>query len=790
MTGTVGLQLLGSLRVVCPGADVRQPPPRTQGLLAQLALAGGPVLRDDLASAQLPDTAIADARRQVSQRLFQLRRALPDLPLSSDLDAVWLDADRCRVDVAELEAAATSEDLETRLAALTHYRGPFLAGVDGEWVAQRRREYEDTFLSLARDTARRLLERRLHDEAIALLRRVVGEFPLAEHDLALLAEVLDTTGRRDEALTAVQAFLDLSEEVGIRPRERTLRLVDAIREGRPPDGGHGSGPVASQPPRELWEAIAATAWKGDFRDAEQRLRQARHDGEPAEDLRIAEAHLALARDDPATASSHLSACDEGDPRVLLLRASVLRLEPDGVAAARLAARALLATGLAEDDRLRFDALHELARSRGVAGLSRRALESTDAALALARASGGGARVARALYAKGAELHRQARYDEARPLLHDALAIAEQHGLAILAAHVHHALGTLANLQADLEHARDLQVRELSRWRDLALDRYEAIALCDLSSTQIKLGDIAAARASLDLAWPLAEDVGHPVVRARVRLMRAYATATAGDSGHGEAIALTDQGLTLLGEVPQDVWETGALHTLRGYLRHGAGDPVGALEDIDTAIASWEARGEPELIPRALATRGLCLAALGRSKEALAATEEAVLTVLERTAEDDHVAIYHHIHGMVLAQAGYPEDARRYVAHAWRLLRDLLLVVAPAQRPAVLTRDPSTRALVRTVRDWGLADPDETLRADLPSTPQAPAEEGSPRRTHTPEGVAQRRAELAAILSRTTAEGLARPNVAELARRLGVSQRTVKRDLAALREFTVEGDERT
>ncbi len=786
MTATVELRLLGSFRVVSAGADVRQPPPRTQGLLAQLALAGGPVLRDDLACAQLPDEPIADARRQVSQRLFQLRRALPELPLTSDLDAVRLDPERCRTDVAELEAAAGSEDLETRLAALARYRGPFLAGVDGEWAAQRRREYEDTFLALARDTTRRLLERRRHDEAVALLRRVVDEFPLAEHDLALLAEVLDTTGRRDEALTVLQGFVDLSEEVGIRPRERTLRLVAAVREGRPPGDAAGGIDPSPQPPRELWEAIAATAWKGDFRDAEQRLREARRDGEPAEDLRIAEAHLALARDDAVLACERLSACDDDDPRVMLLRASLLRLEPDGAAGAGLAARALLATGLTDDDRLRFDALHELARSRGVAGLSRRALESTDAALALARSGGGAARVARALYAKGAELHRQARYDEARPLLHDALAIADQHGLAILAAHVNHSLGTLANLQADLERALELQVRELSRWRDLALDRHEAIALCDLSSTQIKLGDVGAALGSLDLAASLAEDVGHPVVRARVRLMRAYAMAAAGDTGHADALALTHEGLDLLGNLAQDVWETGALFTLRGYLRYGAGDAAGGLEDTDRAIASWEARGEPELIPRALATRGLCLAALGRSKEALAATEEAVLTVLERTAEDDHVAIFHHIHGMVLAESGYPDDARRYVVHAWRLLRDLLLVVDPARRPSVLTRDPSTRLLVRTVREWGIADPDETLRLDLPQPPTPQPEERSPRRTHTPEGVAQRRAELAGIMSRTTAEGLARPNVAELARRLGVSQRTVKRDLAALRGLASDG----
>ena len=786
MSAPCELHLLGPARVRTPEGRLHQPPARTQAILGQLALTSGPVLRDDLATAQFPDEALADARRHLSQRLFQLRRALPELPLHSDADAITLVPERRWLDIEELRDASRTGDLEARLTALARYRGPLLSGVEGEWVALRRRELEDEYLTLARDTARRLLERHRYHEAVPLLRRVADEHPLAENDVTLLAEVLSDLGRRDEALEVLDTFLALTAEVGIAPRPRTQRLVEQIRRGLPLP----SPAVAAAERGRPADVIAAAAWRGDYQRAAERLRSLPPTAWTGEAERhLAQASLALARDQRDEAARHLADCDGQDPRVMILQARLARSVPDGVVAVEKAAAALLATGFEEDDRNRFDALLELAHARGVAAQSRRAIESADAALALARASGHPARVACASMARGVELHRQGRFDEARPLLTDAAALAEQQGLIITHTHALHGLGTLHNVQGDLARAHDLQERELSQWRDLALDRFEAITLTDLASTQLKLGKVAAARSSTQLALRLAEDIGHPVARARARLMLAYAAISEHDEGGAEAMVLTEEGLHLLEEVPQDIWETGALLALRAFLRLNDGDPEGGLHDSDRALETWERRNEPELIPRALAVRGLCLANLGRTKEAVTTTQDAIVTVLERSAEDDHVAIFHYVHGLTLARDGQEEQARRYVEHAWGLLRDLLHVTDPEARPGLLNRDPSTRRLVETVRRWGIADPDTVLAMAPDADQRAPAHASDrkappparpPRLANTPDGVDERRREIGRLLARATADGVARPNIAELARRFDVSQRTVKRDLAALR----------
>ena len=198
------------------------------------------------------------------------------------------------------------------------------------------------------------------------------------------------------------------------------------------------------------------------------------------------------------------------------------------------------------------------------------------------------------------------------------------------------------------------------------------------------------------------------------------------------------------------------------------------------------------LPELWAYRGLAHLGLGRQTEALNCTHRALLALAQGLAEGDILSEIYYAHAAVLAAGGQDEQATDYFRRAYHnLLEYAALLEEDEARRAFFRRDPTVRRLMAEVYARGIAPPPKDSSVHwLPSRvdPAGAAvpvtwtlDAGPPDQAlkRAKGAVALRRTRLARILRQADTQG-ARPTVRRLAQTFGVSPRTIKRDLAALR----------
>lgn len=196
----IEIQLFGPLQITVDG--VPRPRPKTvpaELVLASLACAEGrPLSRAMLVERVWPDADPARARHSLSQALTTLRNLLPDGCIQTHPGGlVALSADRCRTDVAEFRRLARSNDM----AAIALFRDDFLAHLDHPWVAAEQSSLARILTELYDAHEHRLSEaeaervRRLLDISVASslpiirnLPAVAGRFFGRETELAEIGE--------------------------------------------------------------------------------------------------------------------------------------------------------------------------------------------------------------------------------------------------------------------------------------------------------------------------------------------------------------------------------------------------------------------------------------------------------------------------------------------------------------------------------------------------------------------------------------------------------------------------
>lgn len=228
------LRLLGSVAVVQDGVEERLSLERPISLLAYLAVRGGWVDRVELAFLYRPDVPEAQALTYLRKVIFRARTYPWAAGFEVDGDALrWL----VPTDVARFGAAAAASDWAAALAA---YGGPFLGGASlsgapgfAEWQEVERAALEATWLRAAEQRADEFERAGTLDEALALHRAVLDRDPFAESTVQALLRLLDTSGRRQEALAVYESFRrDLRDELGAEPLETTEVLADNLRRSR------------------------------------------------------------------------------------------------------------------------------------------------------------------------------------------------------------------------------------------------------------------------------------------------------------------------------------------------------------------------------------------------------------------------------------------------------------------------------------------------------------------------------------------------------------------------------
>jgi len=246
LTGRLTAEL-GDRRV-----DERRLPGR-QGrrALAYLALGRArPVPIDELAEAVWSTESPAGAWETALHAIVsKLRAALRGLDRSCTVTTAagcyqlalpadtWVDVEAARdaLDQAEghVRAGRTPAAWGPANVAASIAARPFLAGVDGEWIARERAALRDVRVRALECLAAAALDNREHPLAAQLAREVVDLEPFRETGWQRLMQALAAGGNRAEAL---RVYADcekrLAHELGVPPAPETAALARALRGSR------------------------------------------------------------------------------------------------------------------------------------------------------------------------------------------------------------------------------------------------------------------------------------------------------------------------------------------------------------------------------------------------------------------------------------------------------------------------------------------------------------------------------------------------------------------------------
>ena len=261
------LNLLGPLHIMLDGVSLAFRYEKVRALLAYLAAeADRPHTRSELAGLLWPDSPEVDARRNLSQALFQLRQTIGD----ADQATPWLIVTRDtlqfntaadqQVDVSEFDrllaacAAHTHEAIDTCPAcaqrleqAVALYRGDFLQHfqIDDslafeEWTIFKREGLHRRALEALDQLTAYHAQRGAHDEARRYAQRQLDLEPWREEAHRQVMQALAASGQRSAALAQYEVCRKiLLEELGVEPAAETKTLYERLKraEAEPPEAG-------------------------------------------------------------------------------------------------------------------------------------------------------------------------------------------------------------------------------------------------------------------------------------------------------------------------------------------------------------------------------------------------------------------------------------------------------------------------------------------------------------------------------------------------------------------------
>jgi predicted ATPase/DNA-binding SARP family transcriptional activator/Tfp pilus assembly protein PilF len=268
---SLSISLLGTFQVTLEDQPTVFATDRARALLAFLAVeADRPHRRESLAGLLWPDRPEATARKNLSQSLARLRRAIEDHRadppfLLISRKTIQFNAATAELDVARFEgllgscAAHPRADLvgdpsciERLVDAASLYRGGFLQGLflSGsqpfeEWTLFKREQLHRQALELFNRLTVHFTQQAAYEQAEGYARRQLELEPWREEAHASLMRVLTLSGRPHEALAQFETCSRLlAEELGVAPSVATVHLFERTRSGQV---GSSNGPSSLAP---------------------------------------------------------------------------------------------------------------------------------------------------------------------------------------------------------------------------------------------------------------------------------------------------------------------------------------------------------------------------------------------------------------------------------------------------------------------------------------------------------------------------------------------------------------
>lgn len=231
--------LLGQFETKLDGRRVVLSARAAQSLLAYLMLsAGTPHPRAKLAGLLWSDFPEENARRNLRQELWRLRKALAspapgavEYILAEELDLTlnanaeyWLDA-------AQLQKPES--DLDTLISAVSLYRGELLPGMYDDWILLEREHLQAVFDIKMQSLLEQLIDAKRWNTVIEWSERwiVQGQTPEPAYRALMVAH--HATGNRAKIAGTYERCRDaLKNDLGVEPSEETNNLYEQIIHGQ------------------------------------------------------------------------------------------------------------------------------------------------------------------------------------------------------------------------------------------------------------------------------------------------------------------------------------------------------------------------------------------------------------------------------------------------------------------------------------------------------------------------------------------------------------------------------
>jgi WD40 repeat protein/DNA-binding SARP family transcriptional activator len=233
------IRLLGQFDVRLDGKRIVISSRAGQSLLAYLAMtAGTPHRREKLAGTLWPDSSEENARKNLRQELWRIRKAIPSQSLSAENDYLLSDeytitfnrsADYW-LDVAILERPDL--DPQTLTSSLSLYQGELLPGFYDDWVVFERERIQSLFESKMERLVEQLVEAERWTAVQEQCERwlALGTAP----EPAYRALMLSYSARGDMAKVSSvyqRCIDDLHDRFGVEPSTETHALYNGLLKG-------------------------------------------------------------------------------------------------------------------------------------------------------------------------------------------------------------------------------------------------------------------------------------------------------------------------------------------------------------------------------------------------------------------------------------------------------------------------------------------------------------------------------------------------------------------------------
>ncbi|MCD6555126.1 MAG: AAA family ATPase [Anaerolineae bacterium] len=319
----------------------------------------------------------------------------------------------------------------------------------------------------------------------------------------------------------------------------------------------------------------------------------------------------------------------------------------------------------------------------------------------------------------------------------------------------------------------------------------AVDIGNVALAQALLGKYEAAQKAIGESIAFAARVGDRYAEGAFHIFEAIIWWGLGDLERAQVSA--QQALEICRQSGSPNFEIEALGWL-GRITLERGRVQRARQWFEQAVQLAEAHSQVQDRAEQLSHLALAYSRLGQHETALRLSDEALTTMKAEMETSDWLKLVCFEHAQIIAAARGPSAARPYLERAYRMLMDVAARIGdPDLRRSFLENVPDNRAIAMAYRLGRFPTPPRRQAVRLPAagaptgrplredefvevtwTVSAPEDDGTTGKT------ARRRQRILRLLREAAAQSAA-PTVAALAEALGVSERTVKRDLSALRQ---------